>query len=288
MDISYNKITGLMNMGNTCFMNSSLQILLLCDKLVYNIINTELDNNDDLIKYKRTFFDYYHINTNTLGPKILYNRYKTLNQNYKGLTQEDVHEYLTFIIEDIHELSKRNNLDIKTFFNIELESRVTCLECNHFSSMILNENILSLNVGENITLHDCFEHFFKPEVLDESNQWFCDKCNKKTNSQKSLHLRNIPEYFFIGLNRISFDMNNLQKKSNSIDYPLELSLLNKNYQLKGIIFHVGNILGGHYFCAVTKNNNEWYTIDDTNIMHITYDKLQQLQQYTYMLMYQII
>lgn len=279
------KITGFINMGNTCFMNCSLQMLIRCPKLVSILLDNEFKNSD-LLKYKQTFQDYLRDTTKTLGPMILYKRYQSLNKNYMGLSQEDVHEYLTFIIDDMNELSKKINLNIKDLFKVELENKVTCLECGHYSSNVITENIMSLNVSDASNLTQCFLKFIQPEILGDNDLWYCDKCSKKVKSQKNIKITKLPEYLFIGLNRITIDSNCIYKNNKAIEFPMAWHI-KKNYVLKGIIFHMGNIHGGHYMCAIYKND-QWFIIDDTNIMTVTWDNLKSLCSHAYMLMYHAI
>ena len=277
MENKFTKITGLQNMGNTCFINSALQLLFNCPILVY-VINES--NNETLIKYKQTFYDYFKDTTNTLGPLILYKRYQKLNNNYFGITQEDAHEYLTFIIDDIDELGK--DIDIKNLFEITLISKVNCDECNNSSKVTISEKILSLSIDNCNTLDDCFQKLYNKEVLDNDNKWFCDKCNKKVISNKQIYIDHISNYFIICLNRFIFNNNNITKNNNNIIFP---NIIFTNYELRGIIYHMGSINGGHYICSITRDGNNWFLIDDTNIIDTTYEKLEKLNNNAYILLY---
>lgn len=31
---------------------------------------------------------------------------------------------------------------------------------------------------KDITIDDCFDEFKKPEILDENNKWYCNKCKE--------------------------------------------------------------------------------------------------------------
>jgi ubiquitin C-terminal hydrolase len=272
-----NKITGLQNMGNTCFINSSLQLLLNCPLLVNQIIESD---NDNLKKYKQTCEDYFRKTTNTLGPYILYKRYQKLNNNYFGISQEDAHEYLTFIIDDIDELSK--DINVKNLFKISLISKVNCEECNNFSEVIISEKMLSLSIDNCQSLDDCFKKLYKKESLDNDNKWFCDKCNKKVCSNKYIYIDKISKYLIICLNRFIFDKNNIIKNNNNILFSTNIFT---NYELIGIIYHMGTINGGHYICSITRDGKQWFLIDDTNIIETTYEKLEQINNNAYILLY---
>ena len=277
MENKFNKITGLQNMGNTCFINSALQLLFNCPKLVSTINES---NNENLKKYKQTFYDYFNETTNTLGPLILYKRYQKLNTNYFGISQEDAHEYLTFIIDDIDELAK--DIDIKNLFQISLISKVNCEECNNSSKVNISEKILTLSIDNCNTLEDCFQKLYNKEVLDNDNKWSCDKCNKKVISNKEIYINKISNYFIICFNRFTFNNNNISKNNNNISFP---NIIFNNYELRSIIYHIGSINDGHYICSITRDGNDWFLIDDINIIKTTYKKLENINNNAYILLY---
>jgi len=35
-----------------------------------------------------------------------------------------------------------------------------------------------------ITIDDCFDEFSKPEMLDEDNKWYCNKCKEHVQATK--------------------------------------------------------------------------------------------------------
>lgn len=264
-------------MGNTCFINSSLQLLLNCPKLINKINESD---NDNLLKYKQTIVDYFKETTNTLGPLILFKRYQKLNNNYFGKSQEDAHEYLTFIIDDIDELAK--DIDIKNLFQISLISKVNCEECSNCSKVKISEKILSLSIDNCQTLDDCLNKLKNKEILDNDNKWFCDKCNKKVISNKEIYINKLSKYLIICLNRFIFNNNNIEKNNNNISFPNKIF---DNYELKGVIYHIGNVNGGHYICSITRDGNNWFLIDDINITETTFEKLEKINNFAYILLY---
>jgi ubiquitin C-terminal hydrolase len=281
------KITGLINMGNTCFLNVALQVLMNCPGLVRMMIEGDFGEGD-LAKYQRTFRDYFRDNTRTLGPLILYKRYQKLNRCYSGFTQEDAHEYLTFVLDDMHELSKASGADlhvhIRRMFEVGFESRLTCMECGHASATLTHEKMLSLAVGEHAKLEACLHAFCAPEMLPEADAWHCDKCARKVTSRKEMRLVELPEVLLIGLKRVAFSDGGAVKRTTDVDFPSEWDI-GRRYRLRAIVYHLGSFLGGHYMCAVTRDGQEWKLVDDTHVVGATAEQLQQLRPHAYLLMY---
>ena len=109
MDNNFSNNAGLVNFGNTCFMNASIQ-LIMCAKIIgsFLLFSENYFSDSDITKYIQTWKDYMNPDTKILGPKILYHRYMILNKNYVGFTQEDSHEFLTFTLDDIIEQIKNS------------------------------------------------------------------------------------------------------------------------------------------------------------------------------------
>lgn len=282
------KITGLINIGNTCFINSVLQVLFHCDDFI-NIFSNKIFNDDNLIKYQQTISNYFDEKITSLGPLILYKRYQEINTSYKGFSQEDAQEYLIFIIDDIIELFKKNNLkseedDIRNLFEIQLQTYLVCIQCGNSSNINYKENLLILEKNDNSNIQNSIQNLIKVETLKNDDMWFCEKCKEKVPSLKKMLINKTSKYLILSLNRYIFIDNQLKKNNQIFDINKEISIKDDNFILQSLILHIGDIENGHYMAIIFKNN-KWILINDQDIIELNDDSFAKLIPYTYIAFY---
>ena len=156
----------------------------------------------------------------------------------------------------------------KDIVNNEMNKNNINLILNHSSY----KNFIETTNGniEKISINDCLKLFTRKEEL---NDIFCEKCNKKTLFTKSLDIERIPKYLVIVLKRFKYTLMHMDKIEYLINFPTEhLNLkdytsqkkLTQNYDLYGIINHIGTITGGHYY-SIIKPKNTWMRFDDSYV-----------------------
>ena len=52
-----------------------------------------------------------------------------------------------------------------------------------------------------ITIEDCLADVKKSSVLDEENQWYCNKCKDHVQAEKTMSLYRLPRYLVLTLKR---------------------------------------------------------------------------------------
>ena len=165
--MNLNKVTGLKNMGNTCYLNTGLQLLFNCNFFNKIILKGNLDNIF-LDGYKKTIKDYFNENVNNLGPTIIINHLNNSYVQFNNNEQCDTSEFLICIIELIEENLKLingclyNNISnsklLELLFDCNIKSHIICLESNEKFITKESDRLLSLPIPiqkENITLMDC-------------------------------------------------------------------------------------------------------------------------------------
>jgi ubiquitin C-terminal hydrolase len=113
--------------------------------------------------------------------------------------------------------------------------------------------------------------------LDENNQWYCDKCKRKSQAEKKLSIWNTGEYVIISYKRYSNIQIATIKDGRSIIAPfqnLDLSPYvednnsNENkYSLCSVTVHSGNMNSGHYVIA-RKMKNNWFVFNDSTVIPV--------------------
>lgn len=295
---SFTNNVGLINFGNTCFLNASVQ-LLMCARVLGGFMDfcDKFLNSSEITKYTQTWKDYMNPEIKIMGPRMLYHRYMVLNKNYVGFSQEDSHEFLTFTLDDIIEQIKlalqplpieqwkKDDVmeEVNKIFRLGFTQTVEYTNPSHpeFSKPSITkvyENILSLPIELScLTLDDCVNLYM--------NQ-------TETEFKISYKLTSAPKYIFVGLKRFKCSNTHIEKIVTPIDIPMEtysfVPNANIKYVLKGFVIHAGGVLGGHYYTYGLRKidgNVKWFCYNDSNIHEVSDAHIKSEVTQAYMLLY---
>ena len=295
--------SGLVNLGNTCYLNASLQIISHIPELNNYLLenNNYNENIDKIITIE--WLELYKImwsNNCTISPKrfLYYSKEVSLKKNilFSGNDQYDSIEYFNFIIDSFHSsLNNTNTLKLIKTNNKILNESIDLYEKTNssiihilFTSFInytyINSDTITFEFNKieptfsielsipkisPITIEDCLEYTYKPETM--SDLWFDEKTKTNKPLIKYSKLCYLPHILVIHLKR--WDYATLNKNNTLIHYNDVLDLFpyteynekeNCKYELFGIINHEGNVLGGHYYSYI-KKNNKWLCFNDSSI-----------------------
>ncbi|EPZ34470.1 cysteine proteinase [Rozella allomycis CSF55] len=260
-------LCGLKNLGNTCFMNSSLQCLSSTLPLTRYFLNGSFKkhiNKSNPMGYKGNVAEAYNDVLKALwsgdNSYVTPTTFKTVIGKYanrfEGNDQQDSQEFLSFLLDGIHEdLNIVTNKPITSEINEDLyndeqlsniswknyllknqsvivsllqgqyRSKLTCQVCGKMTSSTFNPFMfLSLPIPNSrgvVPLEYCIQSFLKEEVLDGDNGWNCTQCKTKRKTTKKLDLFKLPTVLMIHLKRFSFDGPFRDKLETAIIFPLQ-------------------------------------------------------------------
>ncbi|KAM4604818.1 ubiquitin carboxyl-terminal hydrolase 33 isoform 1-T1 [Polymixia lowei] len=110
-------LTGLKNIGNTCYMNAALQALSNCPPLTQFFLEcgglVRTDKKPALCKsYQKLVSDLWHKNRPSyVVPTNLFQGIKAINPMFRGYSQQDSQEFLRCLMDQLHEELKEPQLE---------------------------------------------------------------------------------------------------------------------------------------------------------------------------------
>lgn len=178
--------TGLVNLGNTCFLNSCIQILNNTFELIELLEIKENENNLKLISDSNIIKEWTELrnimwnNVGIVSPnKFVYNVHELAKEKnrelFTGWAQNDMPEFLLFIIDCIHNsISKQITMHIKGTSHNDLDD--LAIKCYSMLKNIYSKEyseimdmFYGIYVSEIISLDEKIKHVITPEnyfILD--------------------------------------------------------------------------------------------------------------------------
>lgn len=246
---------GIYNIGNSCYLNSALQMLFNSNTfreiLKYTIFEKIIDTYD-----KSTIFNPTDIK------KIVSSNNNNTNILFGNTDQQDSYEFIIYLFDVIDKILGKNNILYKEF-GIKTTNNIKCKNsnCKKESDNISIELFLQLPITNELDLSDSYRTYKSIERLENDNAYFCEKCNKKVLARRKTITTKWPDNLIIVLKRFDY---NMRKDNRQINIPL---VWRHGYKLKGGIIHIGSYRGGHYIYFGEEDNN-WFIANDTNISKI--------------------
>ena len=145
--------TGLQNIGQTCYMNATIECLSnikkITDVLLENYGRFDVNNKPLTSTYSNLLFDLFFSGKKYISPEIFKNIIGELNPLFQGMHAADAKDLLFFLIEKLHselnpELPNKSKSQ-KNFYQLELESQNENITLQNFMNdfKLKNNSIIS-------------------------------------------------------------------------------------------------------------------------------------------------
>ncbi|EDW69346.2 ubiquitin carboxyl-terminal hydrolase 36 isoform X1 [Drosophila virilis] len=292
---------GMLNVGNTCYLNSTLQALFhipaLANWLVSETSHVENCNISEscgsggcIICAMAKTLQTTQSNQSAVRPFLIYTKLRQICKHMVVGRQEDAHEFLRFLVEamekaylmrfrNFKELDQlvKETTPISQIFGGYLRSEVRCLSCNHVSITFQHFQDLLLDIRKADTLEEAFDGYFSRERLEDMG-YKCEGCKKKVSATKQFSLERAPITLCIQLKRFSMMGNKLTKQI-SFKPRIDLSRFAArsptaaaqplSYRLVSMVTHLGvSQHCGHYTAIGLTEAGSYYNFDDSYVKPI--------------------
>uniref|UniRef100_A0AAX7UXY3 Ubiquitin carboxyl-terminal hydrolase n=1 Tax=Astatotilapia calliptera TaxID=8154 RepID=A0AAX7UXY3_ASTCA len=298
---------GLHNLGNTCFLNSTVQCLTYTPPLANYLLSKEHSRVCHQSGFCMICVMQNHIiqafaNTgNAIKPVSFIRDLKKIARHFRFGSQEDAHEFLRYTIDAMQKacLNGYPKLDRQTqattlvhqIFGGYLRSRVKCSICKSVSDTYDPYLDIAVEIRQAANIVRALELFVKPDVLSGENAYMCAKCKKKVPATKRFTVHRTSNVLTLSLKRFAnFSGGKITK---DVGYPEFLNIrpyMSQSsgdpvmYGLYAVLVHSGySCHAGHYYCYVKASNGQWYQMNDS-MVHSSNIKVV-LNQQAYVLFY---
>ncbi|KAE8300299.1 Ubiquitin carboxyl-terminal hydrolase 38 [Larimichthys crocea] len=261
--------TGLVNLGNTCYMNSIIQTLFMATDFRRHVLSLHINGSNMLMKKLQMLFAFLaHTQRAAYAPRNFLEASRPPWFNVGS--QQDCSEYLRFLLDRLHEEEKTlqvlesakpkvaspvdtSSTDptgqtspeegeesspaetkprkdgrtlIETMFGgnlitalnprgLQRSPRVSVRDLSMAAVKFLTQGSVKVPASNVIpmpatnepplSVPDLVNYFLAPEILDEENAYFCDKCSSLQRAERTMKVVSAPEYLILTLLRFSYD-----------------------------------------------------------------------------------
>ncbi|XP_058794208.1 ubiquitin carboxyl-terminal hydrolase 36 isoform X3 [Phymastichus coffea] len=309
--------TGMYNVGNTCYLNSTLQALFHVPALVNWLLSDSHHKSKCEQNVRHCFFldggcecltcavaktlQYSHEKTVVaIKPFLVYNKLKLICRTMVPGQQEDAHEFLRYLLEGMEKAYlaryKATKLDsyskettpINQIFGGYIRTEVKCLQCRHVSTTFQHFQDLLLDIRKAGTLDEALAGYFSQEQLD-NNDYKCEACKRRVPATKQFILERPPKVLCVQLKRFSVLGGKISRHI-GFKQTIDMSPYIRRkpgeppskltYKLASMVTHMGpSVNCGHYTAIAQVSSGQFYSFDDSCVLPIVFSNVVSTNAY---------
>ena len=281
----------LLNGGNnTCFANSSMQLLMSIPSFRNCVTNARTPGIDqNLQRIIETISDPNKVRTNEIFDCNYYIRQiMSFMDGMKFRRQHDAHEFLSQLF------AKSYNSQLKSLFRVYVNEKIVC-HSQICGNAPVNESsnphfMLPLSLTTNSVLNniaDLLQTYFEDSPLPD---YRCDRndgeaCSLKGDCTQSQGVDSLSDNLILQLKIFETNKQGILVKITNIPIQLDRYIVinGQILHLCGVIYHKGeSLVSGHYFTEIYINGF-WYQANDVNVFRIPvltgYNQLNEIVPY---------
>ncbi|XP_001662174.2 ubiquitin carboxyl-terminal hydrolase 36 isoform X1 [Aedes aegypti] len=306
----WNTGAGFTNVGNTCYLNSTLQALfhvpaianwLLSDKAHRERCEDNVNGQGCIIcAMAKTLMASQNSSQGSIKPYLVVSKLQLVCKHLVPGRQEDAHEFLRYLVEameksylarfknskELDQYSKETT-PLNQILGGYLRSEVKCLSCHHVSTTFQHFEDLLLDIRKVNSIEEALTMYFARERLEEM-QYKCEACKKKVAATKQFSLERAPFALCIQLKRFSM-MGNKINKHVELKTRLDLTPFSSKsavsngrltYKLVSMVTHLGSTQHcGHYTAIGGTESGTYYVFDDSLVRPISLQNVTSTNAY---------
>ncbi|XP_005040420.1 PREDICTED: ubl carboxyl-terminal hydrolase 18 [Ficedula albicollis] len=297
-----NEAVGLYNLGQTCCLNSLLQVFFMnirFTRILRRITVPSPARRRSSVPYQMLLLleKMQCGKCKAVCPTDL--AYCLAEHRVKLFVQYDAAQLFLTLWNLLKKQMKNPELveELSDLYTIRIQEHLACQKCSfeiksNSTMLTLPLPVLDANSHRLKTLEHCLQYFFLPEKLTGQNMCFCQQCGRKTPFLQSMELVHLPQTLTLHLKRFCFERSSrTHKLSHSLPFPQELDfreVLTENqcqaddrekatwqYELFAVVAHSGYSSCGHY-CAYIRSLTEckWYCFNDSQVCQVSWDDVK--------------
>lgn len=249
------KMSGIHNLGNTCYVNSVVQLLRYTRPVVRPLVNeTPKRSSGETDEIMNSFLDLLYQGGD---PK---NFVLSLDElGFDPVLQHDAHEFFITMIDKLYEA-----VDFKNPFE---GTYVSTLTCKNGHASISKEKFICLSVNGGV------DKGVRAIAQPENVECKCDQC-EETTMLKTVTVETG--------DAVCFHIKRFDHTFRKLEYEIPIRKRWDDYTLVGICNHTGGMHGGHY-TATVKTDEGWIVTNDEAVHKI--DNLPKNSNLPYLMVY---